>query len=178
MYAVVGCNECGNMWLVTDPETSETAGCTRCGKTHRTAKLKRFFESDDRTAAREARAALLANKRGDSEAFADVAHVSELERQVEEAGVGDREYLEGSGLDAEAVFDAGERAERNRNGGGSRSREEVVRDAVRDADEATESAIVDAASEDGVDPETARDLLDRLVRRGEASESRGEYRLL
>ncbi|MUW15640.1 replication protein H, partial [Halorubrum sp. CBA1125] len=88
MYAVVGCNECANLWLLCDPRSSETARCSRCGKTHRTAKLKHFFESDDREAAREARAALLAKKRGDSAAFAEVDHVSELERAVDDAGVG------------------------------------------------------------------------------------------
>jgi len=54
MYAVVGCNECAAMWLLMDPQTSDSARCPRCGKTHQTTKLKRFFESEDREAAREA----------------------------------------------------------------------------------------------------------------------------
>ncbi|WP_418285846.1 DUF5817 domain-containing protein [Halorubrum sp. DTA46] len=176
MYAVVGCNQCAAMWLLTDPRTNDSATCPRCGKTHQTAKLKRFFESEDREAAREARAALLAKKRDESAAFADVDHVADLERAVETAGVDDREYLESSGIDADAVAEAGERAA----GGGSssRSRAEIVRDAVRTADEPTEENVVAYANEHGVPSERARDLLTTLTRRGDLSESRGEYRVL
>jgi len=176
MYAVVGCNECSAMWLLTDPRESDSANCPRCGKTHQTTKLKRFFESEDRDAAREARAALLAKQRGDSAAFAEVDHVSELERAVDDAGVGDREYLEASGIDADAVSEAAARAE----GGGSsaRSRTEILRDAVSAVDEPTEANIVAHASEQGVPPDAARELLAKLTRRGELSESRGAYRVL
>jgi len=176
MYAVVGCNECANMWLVTDPRASETAKCSRCGKTHKTAKLKRFFESEDREAAREARSALLAKKRGDSAAFAEVDHVSELEAAVEDAGVDDREYLEASGIDADAVDEAAARAEGE--GGGSRSRTEVVRDAVEAVDDPTEAAVAERAAEEGVPADTAREILTRLARRGEVTESNGRYRVL
>ncbi|WP_434521379.1 DUF5817 domain-containing protein [Halorubrum sp. AS12] len=176
MYAVVGCNECANMWLVTDPETSETAKCSRCGKTHKTAKLKRFFESDERAAAQEARSALLAKKRGDSAAFAEVDHVSELEAAVEEAGIDDREYLESAGIDADAVDEAASRAEGD--GGGSRSRTEVVRDAVDAVDDPTEAAVVERAAADGVPADAAREILTRLARRGEVTESNGQYRVL
>lgn len=174
MYAVVGCNECGNLWLLRDPRTNDSARCSRCGKTHRTAKLKRLFESDDRAAAREARSALLAKKRGDSEAFAAVDHVAELERAVEEAGIDDREYLEESGLDADAVFEAGSGSD----GGSSRTRKETVREAVRKVDVPTESEIVAHATENGVTEDVARNLLEKLVRNGDVSESRGRYRLL
>ncbi len=175
MYAVVGCSECGNLWLLRDPRTNDSAQCSRCGKTHRTAKLKRLFESDDRAAAREARSALLAKKRGDSEAFATVDHVAELERAVEDAGIDDREYLEGSGLDADAVFEAGTRST---DGSTSRTRKEIVREAVRTVDEPTTSRVVAYAIENGVPEGAARDLLEKLVRHGEISESRGQYRLL
>ncbi|WP_418280645.1 DUF5817 domain-containing protein [Halorubrum sp. DTA98] len=176
MYAVVGCNECANMWLLRDPETSDTAQCSRCSKTHRTSKLKHFFESEDREAAREARAALLAKKHGDSEAFAEVDHVAELERAVEEAGIDDREYLETSGIDADAAFAAGARAEGNDSP--ARSRPEIIRDAVRAVDEPTEDAIVADAVTHGVPADAARDLLAKLTRRGELSESGGRYRVV
>ena len=176
MYAVVGCNECGAMWLLTDPRTSDSARCPRCGKTHQTAKLKRFFESADRDAARQARAALLAKKRDESAAFAEIDHVSELERAVDEAGIDDREYLESSGIDADAVDEAGARAEGG--GSGSRSRTEVVRDAVEAVAEPTEENVVAYASERGVPAETASEILTRLARRGELSESGGRYRVL
>jgi len=53
----------------------------------------------------------------------------------------------------------------------------VVRDALREGN-ATEAAVVGYATDHGVPAEAARDILDRLTRRGEATESRGEYRLL
>lgn len=174
MYAVVGCNGCGTMWLLSDPDDSETATCPRCGKRHRTRKLKRFIETDDRNAARQARAALLARKRGESESFVEVAHVSELEELVEESGVSDREYLEASGLDADEVAAAGDVS----SGSSSQSREQVVRDGVESGDRPTEEEVVSYAKENGVPEDAARSLLDRLVRSGEASESRGRYRLL
>ena len=172
MYAVVGCNECGALWLLSDP--GETATCPTCGKRHRTQKLKRFYESDDRESARQARAAMLADKRGDGEAFGALDSVAEMERRVDEAtAVSDREYLEGSGLDVDEVAAAGDTS-----GGGSKSRRGVVEDALRDADRPTEDEVVAYADERGVPPEAARDLLEKLVRRGAVSESRGRYRLL
>jgi len=176
MYAVVGCNECAAMWLLMDPQTSDSAQCPRCGKTHQTTKLKRFFESEDREAAREARAALLAKKRDESAAFAELDHVSELERAVDESGIDDREYLEASGIDADAVDEAGARAEGGESD--SRSRSEIVRDAVATVDEPTEENVVAHASDHGVPAETAREILTRLARRGELSESGGRYRAL
>ncbi|WP_396612061.1 DUF5817 domain-containing protein [Haloferax sp. S1W] len=179
MYAVVGCTDCANMWLLSDPGGSKTATCPRCGRRHQTKKLRRFFESDDRDAARQARAALLAKKHGDSEAFSQVEHVSELDRLVEESGIDDREYLEESGLDADEVFDAGARAERGRaSSSGSTDRLTAVKDAIRAGDRPTEDEIVTGASERGVPEDKARDLLEKLRRRGEVSESGGRYRLL
>jgi hypothetical protein len=173
MYAVVGCRECGTYWLLADPDDAETATCPRCGRRHRTRKLRRFYESDDRDAARQARAALLADKHGESEAFADLPSVAELGRDVEGAGVDDDEYLEGSGLDAKEVAAAGDVSS-----GASRSRDEVVRAAVREQDRPDEESVVAYAIDRGVPAEAARDLLERLTRRGEVSESRGRYRLL
>ncbi len=174
MYAVVGCNNCNTMWLLRDPRDANTATCPRCGKRHQTKKLKRFFKSEDRAAAQEARAALLAKKHGDSEAFADVAHTAELARQVENAGVSDREYLEGAGLNADEIESAGDQAT------GSKSRDELVREAIKRAgdDRPTESEVVAYAVDRGVPREAAKKLLDRLVRSGEATESGGRYRLL
>ena len=176
MYAVVGCNECATMWLLRDPRTNETAQCPRCSKTHRTSRLKRFYESEDREAAREARAALLAEKHGDDDAFADVDHVADLERAVEDAGIDDREYLERSGVDADATFEAGSRATGGESN--SRTRADILRDAVRDTDEPEEADIVEYATDHGVPEDAARELLAKLTRRGELSESQGRYRVV
>ena len=176
MYAVVGCSNCSMLWLLSDPQDANTAQCPRCGKTHQTKKLKRLFESDDRSAAQQARSALLAKKQGQSEAFADVDHVADLEARTDQPVVDDREYLEAAGLDTDEVAAAGDH-----DSGGSRSRGEIVREAVESAgddDQPTEAEIVDYAERQGVPAEKASELLIKLCRRGEASESGGRYRLL
>ncbi|RLM56996.1 replication protein H [Halobellus sp. Atlit-31R] len=178
MYAVVGCTDCGALWLLKDARAAETATCPRCGRTHQTKKLRRFVEEDDREAARQARAALLAKRGGNSAAFAETAHVAEMERDLNEHGVGETEYLEGSGLDATEVEAAGERASKGTQTGSSGSQIDVVRDALRECDAPTADDVAAYAEARGVAGERARDLLTKLTRRGEASESRGTYRLL
>ncbi|WP_435184865.1 DUF5817 domain-containing protein [Halobellus sp. EA9] len=177
MYAVVGCTDCEHLWLLKDPRAAETATCPQCGRTHRTKKLRRFVEDEDREAARQARSALLAKRGGNSEAFAETAHVAEMERDLDKRGVDDREYIEGSGLDADEIDAAGERASAGQ-AGSSPSRPEIVREALRTLESPTADDVADYAAERGVPAEAARDLLEKLTRRGEASESRGTYRLL
>ncbi|WP_129112974.1 DUF5817 domain-containing protein [Halegenticoccus tardaugens] len=171
MYAVVGCTDCGNLWLLSDP--GETARCSRCGKRHRTRKLRRFFESDDREQARQVRAAMLARKSGHGDAFSELDDVAAMEGRLDDVGVDDREFLEGAGLDADEVAAAGDVS-----GGRARGRREIVEDALREGDRPTEGEVVEYATERDVPADAARDLLAALVRRGEASESRGRYRLL
>ena len=178
MYAVVGCTDCDHLWILKDPRAAETATCPRCGRTYQTKKLRRFVEDENREAARQGRAALLAKRSGNSEAFAETAHVAEMEREIDERGVDDREYLEGSGLDADAVEAAGERAERGATAGSAGSRIDVVRAALREEDAPTAADVASYAEERGVPGEKAREILTRLVRRGEVTESGGAYRLL
>lgn len=171
MYAVVGCTDCGTYWLLTDPGESESATCPRCGRRHQTKKLRRFYASEDRDDAREARAALLAKKHGDSAAFDEVAHVSDLEFEVGQGAISDDEYLERAGVDAEEVAAAGDTS-----AGGSRSRDEVVREGVRECD--SESEVLSYAVDHGVPRDAASDLLEKLRRRGEVTEAGGSLRLL
>jgi endonuclease V-like protein UPF0215 family len=175
MYAVVGCTECSNLWLLADPGEADSAQCSRCGKRHRTSRLRRFFESPDRDEARQARSALLADKQDAGDAFADLESVSEMEWHLDDSGVSDDEYLDAAGLDADEVRRAGEQSTQS---GGSASRDEVVREALREQDRPTEAAVVAYAEARGVPAESAQTLLEKLTRRGEASESGGRYRLL
>jgi len=171
MYAVVGCDECQALWIVEGrPDSSQ---CPRCGKTRKYEKRREFVTTDDEDHAREVRASMLAARQGQDDAFADLDSFAELERQVEEAGIDDETYLAESGIDPDAVADAGER-----DSGGSSSREATVRDALRELDEPTEDDIVAYASERGVPAEYTRNALEKLARAGEVSESRGTYRLL
>jgi hypothetical protein len=175
MYAVVGCTDCHALWLLADPDAAETATCPRCGRRHRTAGLKRFVTAEDRETAREARAAMLADAADATDAFESTPSVAEMEATTDEAVVDDAEYLDAAGIDPDDVAAAGERSSR---GSASRSRPEIVRDALRELDAPDEDDVVAYATDHGVPAAAAADLLDRLVRRGEATESGGTYRLL
>jgi len=172
MYAVVGCGECQALWIVEGrPGTSQ---CPRCGKTRAYEKRREFLTTDDEDHAREVRASMLAARQGQDDAFADLGSFAELETQVEDAGIDDETYLAESGIDPDAVAEADER---DRGSGGS-SREATVRAALRELDDPTEDDVVAYASERGVPAEYTRKALEKLVRAGEVSESRGTYRLL
>ncbi|MFC7046872.1 DUF5817 domain-containing protein [Halobacteriaceae archaeon GCM10025711] len=174
MYAVVGCSDCGALWLVAD--RPETTRCPRCGKRHQFGKLKQFVSTEDEDHAREVRASMLANRQDLGEAFADLESFAEMEASLDDAGVSDDEYLAGSGLDADEVTAAGERATRGQ--GGGTSRKDAVLDALRTLDRPTEDEVVAHVAEHGVPAEYARRALEKLVQGGEVSESRGRYRLL
>jgi adenine-specific DNA methylase len=171
MYAVVGCGECQALWIVEGrPERSQ---CPRCGKTRKYEKRREFVTTDDEDHAREVRSSMLATRQDQDEAFAELDSFAELDAQVEDAGIDDETYLEASGIDAEAVAEAGE-SDRQR----SQSREDIVREAVRELDEPGEDNVVAYASERGVPDSFTRRALTKLVRAGECSEDQGTYRLL
>jgi len=173
MYAVVGCGECQALWIVEGrPDTSQ---CPRCGTTRGYEKRKQFVTTDDEDHAREVRSSMLAARQGRDEAFADLDSFAEMETYVDEAGVDDQTYLAESGVDTDEVAAAAERTEAS---GGGGSREETVREALRELDDPTEAAVVDYAENRGVPPEYTRRALEKLVRAGAVSESHGEYRLL
>jgi hypothetical protein len=175
MYAVVGCRECRALWIVEG--RPDTTRCPRCGTRRQFSKLRRFLETGDADEARQARSALLAKRQDESEAFADLDPFGALETRADEAGMDDGEYLERAGVDSESVAAAGERAERGP-GSATSDRLGTVRAALADLDSPTADDVVTYAAERGVEESFAREALDRLVRRGEATENRGEYRKL
>ena len=176
MYAVVGCSDCGALKILKDrPDTTQ---CPRCGKRHRYEKLKKFVETDDEDQAREVRASMLANRQGEGETFAEMDSFAEMESQLDDVGPDETEFLEASGLDAEEVAAAGERAEQGRAATGGGSRKETVLAALRELDHPDEEAVVAFAADRGVPADYVRSALEKLTRRGEVSESRGRYRLL
>ncbi|WP_049926355.1 DUF5817 domain-containing protein [Halopiger goleimassiliensis] len=174
MYAVVGCSDCSHLWLIEG--RSETTECPRCGSRRAYEKRKKFVETDDADHAREVRASMLANRQGEGEAFAELDSFGDLEDDVAEGVVDDEEYLEESGLDVEELEAAGERDPRGPTRSGSKK--EIVERALADLERPTEREIVDYAGERGVEAEYVRRTLEKLVRRGAVSESRGRYRLL
>lgn len=174
MYAVVGCNNCSNLWLVEGRQG--TAQCSRCGKTHQFDRLHKFAETEDEDHARELRASILANRSDHGDAFANVDSFGQLENQIEDAGVDDREYLEGSGLDADEIDAAAEQFDDR--SGSSQTRKETVLEALRTLDAPTEDEVVEYAAERDVPAEYVTTSLEKLAQQGRVSENRGVYRLI
>jgi hypothetical protein len=174
MYAVVGCNRCGALWVVEG--RPESTACPRCETRHRFRKLKRFAEVESADAAREARSRLLATRGGHEDQLDSLGDFSTLAEDAERSVVSDEEFLDGTGIDAGAVAEAGERAESG--SGTSRSRRQVVLDALDELDRPTASAVVEYAVDAGVPAAYVEDALERLRQRGEVTESGGRYRRL
>lgn len=168
MYSVVGCPDCGALKIVEG--RPDTTGCPRCGRRTEFGKLRRFYRGGDAETAREVRSRLL-QERGDGDA--DVGEFAATEDEAMAAGMSDEEFLSASGLDPDEVAAAGERT-----APGSRSRREVVMDALREHDRPTREQVRSYAAEHGVDPDYAEEALARLRRAGEVSESGGRFRLL
>ncbi len=170
MYAVVGCSECQALWIVEgEPERSQ---CPRCGTTRLHEKRRTFVTSEDQNHVREVRASMLAARSGHDETFAELDSFAQLGERAESAGIDDETYLEESGVDPDAAADA---SERNRD---RQSRQEVVREALRELDDPTESAVVEYAAARDVPAEYTERALRKLVRAGEATEHRGTYELV
>jgi predicted nucleic acid-binding Zn-ribbon protein len=174
MYAVVGCNRCGALWVVEG--RPDSTGCPRCETRHRFEKLKRFAEAESADAAREARSKLVAERGGHGDQHDSLESFSALGAEADRSGVSDEEFLRASGIDHDAVSEAGERAETGQ--GRSRSRRQVVLDALSELDRPTESAVVEYAADAGVPESYVETALERLCRGGEVTESGGRYRRL
>jgi hypothetical protein len=121
---------------------------------------------------------MLAARSGHSESFAEVDSFAELDGVLDDIGVSDEEYLEGAGVDTEAVAAAADRADRRSAATGGTDRVGTVRKALRELDDEAPDAeaVVAYAGDRGIDRETARAVLDRLVDRGEVLRTEGGYR--
>ncbi|PSQ43641.1 replication protein H [Halobacteriales archaeon SW_5_68_122] len=167
MYSVVGCSECRHLWIVEGrPETTQ---CPRCRSHYRFESLKAFAETDTSDAAARVRSSMLADRTDNGE-FLDPAEVD-----TDAVGVDDETYLSASGVDADAAAAAGERAT---DSGGSRSRREVVLDALSELEEPTATDVRAYATEAGVPESYVETALEKLRRAGEVTESGGVYRRL
>ncbi|MFC7153926.1 DUF5817 family protein [Halomarina halobia] len=173
MYTVVGCPDCSALKIVEG--RPETTRCPRCRRTTTFSKLRALYRSDDLDAAREIRARLLAERSGHADSYAEVGTFAATDADAEGTVVTDEEYLASGGVDPDAVREAGERAA---GGTTSRSRREVVTDALSELDRPTEAEVVEYAAERDVPADYVRRALSKLHRRGEVSETNGRYRLL
>lgn len=165
MYTVVGCPACRAIWVVEDrPETTE---CRRCGKRHRFEKLRSFARTDTADAAARVRSSMLAD-RADDGAFVDPQEID-----VEGVGMDDATFLSASGVDPDAVADAGKT-----DTSGSRSRKRILLDGLSELDAPTEAEVVEYATAAGVPEAKAERLLTKLRRAGEVTETDGTLRRL
>ncbi|WEL21354.1 DUF5817 domain-containing protein [Halorhabdus sp. BNX81] len=174
MYSVVGCTECSALWVIEGrPETSQ---CPRCGKRRQFDLLRKFAQTETADAARQARAAMLAERQDLGEAFDGLDSYAEMETRIDEDVIDHDTYLESKGVDSNEAADAGRRA--TEGAGGSTSREEIVRTALAELDDPDEDAVVEYAAEHGVPEDYTQRALQSLLRAGDVSENRGTYRLV
>ena len=167
MYAVVGCSNCRALWVVED--RPETTRCPRCRTSHRFERLKTFAETDSADAAVRARGELLA-ERADEGEFVDPAAVD-----TDAVGMTDEAFLTAFGLDTDEVAAAGERADGEQ---GSRSRRQVVLDAIEALEAPTDDAVRAYGADHGVESADVDRALSKLERAGEVIRSDGVYRRL
>lgn len=153
MYSVVGCADCGSIWIVED--APDTTTCPRCGTRHRFDSLRKLAETEEQAAARRARSTILAERADDVDGQPDF---EELERAVES----DRHTMTGSTTTREP----------------GQSREAVVRRAIRTIEAPDDEAIVAFAADNGVPEDAARRVLMGLQRSGQVTAEDGRYRLL
>lgn len=170
MFAVVGCGRCNAFWVVEG--RPETTSCPRCEKRYSFGKLTKFAETEAADAAREARSRLLQD-RGDVNA--DLDSFTGMGDRAMDAGMDDEEFLGASGVDADEVAAAADRADSS---GGSRSNREVVLDGLRDLDEPTAADLKAYAADRGVGKSYVERALRKLREQGAVSETDGVYRRL
>jgi hypothetical protein len=115
---------------------------------------------------------MLAARQDQSDAFAELDSFAELDTRIEESGIDDETYLAQSGIDPENVAEAASEDAT------SKSRKTIVRDGIDELAEPTEGQIVEYASKRDVPSSYTKRALEKLIEAGEATESRGVYRLL
>ncbi len=172
-YAVVGCTDCGALWVVEG--RPDTSGCPRCERRHQFSKLRKFVQTDDEDHAREVRASMLANRAGHGDAFAELDDFTTLGDFAADAGMSDEEFLDSAGVDVEEVATVEERVEQSQRSLGKR---EAVRTALRELDEPTEAEVKAFAADHGVAGDSVARALETLRRAGDVPESGDGYRLL
>lgn len=164
MYEVVGCRECGELWIREGD--AETATCPRCARRFQVSRLRTLGSADSAEGAREIRSNLLADR---ADYGGIVAGYTDLE---EDRVIDDESYLTAVGLDVDEIAEAGEPEQ----GVGSVSDREIVLRAIDDVDTPSREQITAAVDEFGVGAETVEAILDRLRTAGEVTYDGNQYR--
>lgn len=84
-FSVVGCSECGGLWIVDELHFAQTAECRHCGTAHSTDNLRALAKGDDLDVVRELRSRILAERAGYAEEYGEMDDYAILEEQAEES---------------------------------------------------------------------------------------------
>lgn len=163
MYQVVGCGECGALWLITSQP--ETTRCPRCGTRYATDNLRILAASDDQETARQARAQLLASRQGVDEP----AGIFEATVDVPNEAVD----LEEFGVDPDLMTTDPDHEAKS-----ARSQRAILMAGLRDLDEPTHEEIEEFATARGISAEYVESALEKLVQDGAIRKDSDTYRLL
>lgn len=170
---VTVCSNCEYVFMFEHAEGQQTTNCGRCGKTHQMSRVKKYFHTDNRDAARQVRAELQADIQEDSEVFDRAKERGNISEYVGQVVSGDA-ILEAQGIDAEAVADAGERATQTNR---SRSHKQIMREAITEQESPSRADVLAYATEAGVPEEKAESVLERMEQRGIIISAGGAYRI-
>lgn len=156
-YSVVGCSDCDNLQIVQG--APKTTTCRRCGKRLTFKSLKKFYTTEDKQAANNARALKLAARAGNKEQFRQLLESGSLDPDTARA-ITDAEYLEKLGLNPEIADDDD-----------SPSAVEAVQSAITDSENPTAEQVVENAVDgESLAEDEVRDAIDRLRMRGDIIE--------
>lgn len=175
-HAIVGCNRCEKLQLVTNLREQETAECRFCGKTHQADNLRIRYQNGEKDVVREFLSRIRAEQQGYKEEYESMPDFGEMEPDVQEAIVSDEEILRANDLNA-AVIDA--TVEDSVDGmGGGMNRRETVEAALETLTEPTLDEICDFCESHGVAAADAREQIEKMRMDAEIVESGGTLRLV
>lgn len=173
LYTVVVCPNCEYARVVVRHPQRTT--CGRCQSSRQFESLRHYYQSEDKDAASQVRGAVQAQINGLSDDY-EAARERGVIQQTVESVVSDDEYLQKKGADVEAIESAGERAEQATQR--TKSKREIMNDAIRDHGESRES-VIEYATEHGVEEDWAATYLNRALANGGVTGGRdGPFRLL
>ena len=161
---VTVCSNCKTVFIVK--KLPKTTTCRGCGKRHKFKKLKRYYQTEDKDAARKARTEFQARVRDLDDHFERAREKGVLEDTADQL-ITDDEYLDAKGVDPEAVADAEERAIEATHR--QKSQKDIVLDAVTEQENPNRDDVRAYAEQFGMDGEKALKKLDKFREYGEVS---------